>query len=57
MSDEKDRRIVRLKLIIFRGITMFGAGIIISTFLTAIGDLYLPRERARWTGFMRGILG
>src|SRR5699024_3902284 len=34
------------QLIIFRGITGFGAGIIMSTSFTAIGDLYLPRERA-----------
>src|SRR5699024_7230422 len=44
-------------LIIFRGITGFGAGIIMSTSFTAIGDLYLPRERARWTGLMSGIFG
>ncbi len=45
------------QLIIFRGITGFGAGIIMSTSFTAIGDLYLPRERARWTGLMSGIFG
>src|SRR5690625_3198380 len=44
-------------LIIFRGITGFGAGIIMSTSFTAVGDLYLPRERARWTGLMSGIFG
>lgn len=46
-----------LQLIAFRGITGFGAGIIMSTAFTAIGDLYLPRERARWTGLMSGIFG
>lgn len=45
------------QLIAFRGITGFGAGIIMSTAFTAIGDLYLPRERARWTGLMSGIFG
>ncbi|MEG0386347.1 MAG: MDR family MFS transporter [Solibacillus sp.] len=45
------------QLITFRGITGFGAGIIMSTAFTSIGDLYLPRERARWTGFMSGIFG
>lgn len=30
------------QLIAFRGITGFGAGIIMSTSFTAIGDLYLP---------------
>ncbi|RKD23151.1 MFS transporter [Ammoniphilus oxalaticus] len=45
------------QLIAYRGITGFGAGIIMSTAFTAIGDLYLPRERARWTGLMSGIFG
>src|SRR5699024_10675983 len=45
------------QLIIYRGITGFGAGIIMSTAFTAVGDLYLPRERARWTGLMSGIFG
>ncbi len=45
------------QLIAFRGVTGFGAGIIMSTAFTAIGDLYLPRERARWTGLMSGIFG
>src|SRR5699024_6099504 len=44
-------------LITFRGITGLGAGIIMSTSFTAVGDLYLPRERARWTGLMSGIFG
>lgn len=46
-----------IHLIIYRGISGFGAGIIMSTSFTAIGDLYLPRERARWTGLMSGIFG
>ncbi|MHA0856952.1 MDR family MFS transporter [Paenibacillus sp. CMAA1364] len=46
-----------VQLIAFRGITGFGAGMIMSTAFTAIGDLYLPRERARWTGLMSGVFG
>ncbi|WP_066388639.1 MDR family MFS transporter [Neobacillus mesonae] len=45
------------QLIAYRSITGFGAGVIMSTAFTAIGDLYLPRERARWTGLMSGIFG
>lgn len=45
------------QLIAFRGITGFGAGVIMSTAFTAVGDLYLPRERARWTGLLSGIFG
>lgn len=45
------------QLIAFRGITGFGAGIIMSTAFTAVGDLYLPRERAKWTGLMSGVFG
>ncbi len=45
------------QLIIFRGITGIGAGMIMSTAFTAVGDLYLPRERAKWTGLMSGVFG
>ncbi|MGG0643015.1 MDR family MFS transporter [Sporosarcina gallistercoris] len=45
------------QLIVFRGITGIGGGIIMSTAFTAVGDLYLPRERAKWTGAMSGIFG
>lgn len=45
------------QLIMYRGITGFGAGIIMSTAFSAVGDLYLPRERARWTGLMSGVFG
>lgn len=45
-----------LQLIIFRGITGISGGVIMSiAFTTAVGDLYLPRERAKWTGAMSGI--
>lgn len=45
------------QLIVYRGITGIGAGMIMSTAFTAVGDLYLPRERAKWTGLMSGIFG
>ncbi|PIC84036.1 MDR family MFS transporter [Sporosarcina sp. P1] len=45
------------QLIVYRGITGVGAGMIMSTAFTAVGDLYLPRERAKWTGLMSGIFG
>ena len=45
------------QLIVFRGITGIGGGVIMSTAFTAVGDLYLPRERARWTGAMSGVFG
>ncbi|SDE68064.1 drug resistance transporter, EmrB/QacA subfamily [Bhargavaea beijingensis] len=45
------------QLIILRGLTGIGGGMIMSTAFTAVGDLYLPRERARWTGLMSGIFG
>ena len=46
-----------LQLIIFRGITGISGGVIMSTAFTAVGDLYLPRERAKWTEAMSGIFG
>lgn len=46
-----------MQLIVYRAIQGLGAGIIMSTAFTAIGDLYAPRERARWTGLMSGIFG
>ncbi|WJY28359.1 MDR family MFS transporter [Sporosarcina trichiuri] len=45
------------QLIVYRGITGLGGGMIMSTAFTAVGDLYLPRERAKWTGAMSGIFG
>lgn len=46
-----------MQLIVYRAIQGLGAGVIMSTAFTAIGDLYAPRERARWTGLMSGIFG
>ncbi|WP_374018742.1 MDR family MFS transporter [Paenibacillus thiaminolyticus] len=45
------------QLIAFRGIQGMGAGIIMSTAFTAVGDLYAPRERAKWMGIMSGVFG
>ncbi len=43
------------QLIFYRGIQGLGAGVIMSTAFTAVGDLYAPRERAKWTGVMSGV--
>lgn len=45
------------QMIIFRGIQGIGGGILMSISLTAIGDLYPPQERAKWTGVMMSIFG
>jgi multidrug resistance protein len=46
-----------IQLIIYRGIQGTGAGIIMATAFTAIGDLFSPRERGRWSGLMSAIFG
>lgn len=45
------------QLITYRAIQGAGAGIIMSTAFTAMGDLYEPRERAKWTGVMSAVFG
>jgi EmrB/QacA subfamily drug resistance transporter len=45
------------QMIIYRGIQGVGAGILMSTTVTAVGDLFAPRERAKWTGIMMAIFG
>lgn len=45
------------QLIAFRGVQGFGAGMIMSTSFTAVGDLFSPRERGRWQGLMGGVFG
>lgn len=45
------------QMITFRGIQGIGAGILMSTTITAVGDLFAPRERAKWTGVMMAIFG
>ncbi|MBS4214705.1 MDR family MFS transporter [Neobacillus rhizophilus] len=46
-----------IKLILFRGIQGFGAGMIMSTAFTIVGDLFSPRERGKWQGFMSSVFG
>lgn len=45
------------QMIAFRGIQGIGGGMLMSITLTAIGDLYPPEERAKWTGTMMAIFG
>lgn len=44
-------------LITYRGIQGVGGGILMSATVTAVGDLFAPRERAKWTGVMMAIFG
>lgn len=46
-----------IQLIIYRGLQGFGAGMIMSTSFTAVGDLFSPRERGRWQGLMSAVFG
>jgi EmrB/QacA subfamily drug resistance transporter len=45
------------QFILYRGIQGIGAGIIQSTAITAVGDLFAPRERGKWMGIMMSIFG
>ncbi|MFC5652347.1 MDR family MFS transporter [Paenibacillus solisilvae] len=45
------------QMITYRGIQGIGAGIIMATAFTAVGDLYPPRERGKWTGVMTAVFG
>ncbi|WP_152396684.1 MDR family MFS transporter [Paenibacillus guangzhouensis] len=45
------------QFITYRGIQGIGAGIIMATSFTAIGDLFPPRERGKWTGLMTAVFG
>ncbi|AIE60284.1 MDR family MFS transporter [Bacillus methanolicus] len=45
------------QLITYRGIQGMGAGMIMSTAFTAVGDLFAPRERGRWQGAMSAAFG
>lgn len=45
------------QMIFYRAIQGVGAGILMSTTVTAVGDLFAPRERAKWTGIMMSIFG
>lgn len=44
-------------LITYRVIQGFGAGMIMSTAFTSVGDLFSPRERGRWQGLMGASFG
>ncbi|MFF2481483.1 MDR family MFS transporter [Paenibacillus sp. NPDC058071] len=45
------------QLITYRGIQGVGGGVLMSATVTAVGDLFAPRERAKWTGVMMAIFG
>lgn len=45
------------QMIVYRGIQGVGAGIIMSCAFTAVGDLFPPRERGKWTGVMMAAFG
>lgn len=45
------------QMITYRGIQGLGGGILMSATVTAVGDLFAPRERAKWTGLMMAIFG
>nr|WP_206110398.1 MDR family MFS transporter [Paenibacillus aquistagni] len=45
------------QLIAYRGIQGLGAGVIMSSAFTAVGDLFAPRERGKWTGVMMAVFG
>lgn len=45
------------QMITFRGLQGIGGGILMSITLTSIGDLFPPKERAKWTGVMMSIFG
>lgn len=45
------------QLILFRGFQGLGAGGLISIAIAIIGDLFAPRERARWQGVFGAVFG
>ncbi|GGD77610.1 MDR family MFS transporter [Paenibacillus nasutitermitis] len=45
------------QMITYRGLQGVGGGIIMATAITAVGDLFAPRERAKWTGLLMAIFG
>ncbi len=46
-----------LQLIVFRGIQGVGGGMMMANGMAIIGDLFEPRERARYQGLMGGVFG
>ncbi|MCR8636915.1 MDR family MFS transporter [Paenibacillus radicis (ex Xue et al. 2023)] len=45
------------QMIAYRGIQGLGGGVLMSVTTMAVGDLFMPRERAKWTGVMMSIFG
>jgi EmrB/QacA subfamily drug resistance transporter len=45
------------QLILFRAIQGIGAGGLMSTAIAVVGDLFAPRERAKWQGVIGGVFG
>ncbi|WP_309121835.1 MDR family MFS transporter [Paenibacillus sp.] len=45
------------QMIAFRGVQGLGGGVLMAVTTMAVGDLFAPRERAKWTGLMMGIFG
>jgi EmrB/QacA subfamily drug resistance transporter len=45
------------QMITYRAIQGFGAGVLMSVTMTAVGDLFAPRERAKWSGVMMAVFG
>lgn len=45
------------QLIVYRGLQGIGGGMIMSTSMTAVGDIFTPRERGRWQGYMSMVWG
>jgi EmrB/QacA subfamily drug resistance transporter len=45
------------QLILFRGVQGFGAGMVMSSGFTVIGDLFAPVDRARYQGLLAGVFG
>lgn len=46
-----------IQLIAFRAVQGVGAGLIMTTAFTSVGDLFAPRERGRWIGLFGGVFG
>lgn len=45
------------ELIAYRGVQGIGAGVIMASAFTAVGDLFSPRERGKWMGLMMAVFG
>jgi multidrug resistance protein len=46
-----------MQLIVFRALQGLGAGALVPTVSATVGDLFLPRERAKWIGATAGASG